>query len=145
MNPSERTKEALLGKSIARSSLTTADSLPRCYAHSRMPSDGLPAKTEALCGSIIDTRKDDPWGGDGYLSTILRAVKMQDATDYSEDDTRTEFPPALDYATSAQRELLIREQSAALVSSHLHRQRRMCGYARPVRIRPAYTLDANKP
>jgi hypothetical protein len=85
MNPLERTKEALL------------------------------AKTEALCTSIVDNRKDDPWGGDGYLSTILRAVKMQDATDYSEDDTRTEFPPALDYATSAQRELVIREQSAALV------------------------------
>jgi hypothetical protein len=40
---------------------------------------------------------------------------MQDATDYSDDDTRTEFPPALDYATSAHRELLIREQSAALI------------------------------
>lgn len=79
----------------------------------------LTAKTEALCTSIVDNRKDDPWGGDGYLSTILRAVKMQDATDYSEDDTRTEFPPALDYATSAQRELVIREQSAALVRRKL--------------------------
>jgi len=74
-----------------------------------------PAKTEALCTSIVDNRKNDPWGGNGYLSTILRAVKMQDATEYSADETKTEFPPALDYATSAQRELLIREQSAALV------------------------------
>jgi hypothetical protein len=47
---------------------------------------------------------------------------MQDATDYSEDDTRTEFPAALDYATSAQRELLIREQSAALVRHTLWSQ-----------------------
>ena len=67
----------------------------------------------------MDNRKNDPWGGNGYLSTILRAVKMQDATDYSEDETKTEFPPALDYATSAQRELLIREQSAALVCRHV--------------------------
>ncbi|PWO25935.1 potassium ion channel Yvc1, partial [Pyrenophora tritici-repentis] len=86
MNPSERTKEALL------------------------------AKTETLCTSIVDNRKNDPWGGNGYLSTILRAVKLQDATDYSADET-TEFPPALDYATSAQRELLIREQSAALIKT----------------------------
>jgi hypothetical protein len=49
---------------------------------------------------------------------------MQDATDYSDDDTRAEFPPALDYATSAHRELLIREQSAALVRriSQVHLQ-----------------------
>jgi hypothetical protein len=94
-------------------------SRPRCHPPNQALANTLPAKTEALCSSIIDTRKEDPWGGDGYLSTILRAVKMQDATDYSEDDTRTEFPPALDYATSAQRELLIREQSAALVRCYL--------------------------
>ncbi|RMZ67831.1 Mediator complex subunit Med22 [Pyrenophora seminiperda CCB06] len=65
----------------------------------------------------MDNRKNDPWGGNGYLSTILRAVKMHDATEYSADETKTEFPPALDYATSAQRELLIREQSAALIKT----------------------------
>lgn len=77
--------------------------------------DPAPAKTEALCTSIVDNRKDDPWGGDGYLSTILRAVKMHEATEYSSVLNKTEFEPALDYSTSAHKELLIKEQSAALV------------------------------
>lgn len=77
--------------------------------------DPVPAKTEALCTSIVDNRKDDPWGGDGYLSTILRTVKMHEATEYSSVLNKTEYEPALDYSTSAQKELLIKEQSAALV------------------------------
>ncbi|KNG45370.1 actin-binding cofilin tropomyosin type [Stemphylium lycopersici] len=87
MNQSERTKEALL------------------------------AKTEALCTSIVDNRKDDPWGGDGYLSTILRTVKMHEANDYSSIDSKTTYEPVLDYATSAQKELVIKEQSAALIKT----------------------------
>lgn len=63
----------------------------------------------------MDSRKDDPWGGDGYLSTILRTVKMHEATDYSSVLNKTEYEPALDYSTSAHKELLIKEQSAALV------------------------------
>lgn len=63
----------------------------------------------------MDNRKDDPWGGDGYLSTILRTVKMHEATDYSSVHNKTEFEPALDFSTSAHKELLIKEQTAALV------------------------------
>ncbi|EUC44867.1 hypothetical protein COCMIDRAFT_96968 [Bipolaris oryzae ATCC 44560] len=87
MNPSERTKEALL------------------------------AKTEALCKSIVDNRRDDPWGGDGYLSTILRTVKMHEATEYSSVLNKTEYEPVLDYSTSAHKELMIKEQSAALIKT----------------------------
>ena len=85
MNPAERTKEALL------------------------------AKTEALCTSIMDQRKDDPWGGNGYLSTILRATKMYPDPRFDENDEPIEQKDSLDYATSAQRELVIREQAAGLV------------------------------
>ncbi|KAF1829275.1 hypothetical protein BDW02DRAFT_574141 [Decorospora gaudefroyi] len=89
MNPSERTKEALL------------------------------AKTEALCSAIVDNRKtDDPWGGTGYLSTMLRAVKLQDEVEHPIDETEDEAAkPTLDYAVSAQRELVIREQTAGLIKT----------------------------
>jgi hypothetical protein len=86
MNPSERTKEALL------------------------------AKTEALCTSIMDQRKeDDPWGGNGYLSTILRATKMHPDPQVNENDELIEQKDSWDYATSAQKELVIKEQAAGLV------------------------------
>lgn len=81
----------------------------------RALADATSAKTEALCKSIVDNRRDDPWGGDGYLSTILRTVKMHEATEYSSVLNKTEYEPALDYSTSAHKELLIKEQSAALV------------------------------
>lgn len=40
---------------------------------------------------------------------------MHEATEYSSVLNKTEYEPALDYSTSAQKELLIKEQSAALV------------------------------
>jgi len=73
-----------------------------------------PARTESLCNAIVDIRNPDPWGGNGYLSTILRMTKLADASPYSNVE---ELEPALDYATSAQRELGIREQAAGLVRS----------------------------
>jgi hypothetical protein len=85
MNPSERTKEALL------------------------------AKTEALCTSIMDQRKDDPWGGNGYLSTILRATKMHPDPQFNENGDLIEQKDSLDYATSAQRELVIKEQAGTSI------------------------------
>jgi hypothetical protein len=75
-----------------------------------------PAKVDALCTSIYDNRNDDPWGGNGYLSTILRAVKMQDATPRSSGQGEvTDLSPSLDYSTSAHRELVIKQQAAAVV------------------------------
>ncbi|KAH7346948.1 hypothetical protein BKA66DRAFT_447774 [Pyrenochaeta sp. MPI-SDFR-AT-0127] len=86
MNPSERTQEALL------------------------------AKAEQLCSSITDIRNPDPWGGNGYLSTIVRTVKMEDTTDYGPDGP-LKIDGAHDYATSAHRELLIKEQTAGLIKT----------------------------
>lgn len=82
MNPSDRTKESLLNK------------------------------TENLCNAIIDIRNPDPWGGSGYLSTILRLAKLADASAYSNVEA---LEPGIDYATSAGRELGIREQAAGVV------------------------------
>lgn len=59
-------------------------------------------------------RNPDPWGGNGYFSTILRATKMQDASSYSAVE---QLDPAYDYATSAGKELLIREQKEALIKT----------------------------
>lgn len=53
----------------------------------------------------------DPAAGDGYLSTILKAVKM-------DGQPPSTMYAANDYATSAQKELTIREQTAGLVSSY---------------------------
>ncbi|KAI8942214.1 hypothetical protein NX059_000297 [Plenodomus lindquistii] len=53
MNPSDRTKEALLNK------------------------------TESLCNAITDVRNPDPWAGNGYLSNILRLARLADASNYS--------------------------------------------------------------
>ncbi|KAL5119331.1 hypothetical protein ACEQ8H_002818 [Pleosporales sp. CAS-2024a] len=82
MNPAERTKEALL------------------------------ARTEKLCNAIYDERNADPWGGDGFLSTILRTVKPAETSEYA---TIPKLSEAKDYYTSAQKELTVREQSAALI------------------------------
>ncbi|KAH8719297.1 hypothetical protein GQ44DRAFT_623625 [Phaeosphaeriaceae sp. PMI808] len=84
MNPSDRTKEALL------------------------------ARTETLCNAIYDERNVDPWGGDGYLSTILRTVKMEETSEYS---TVPKLSEAKDYYTSAQKELTIKEQTAGLIKT----------------------------
>jgi hypothetical protein len=54
----------------------------------------------------------DPWGGDGYLSTILRTVKPAVSSEYS---ATTKLSEAKDYFASAQKELTVREQSAGLV------------------------------
>ncbi|KAF2125980.1 hypothetical protein P153DRAFT_322875, partial [Dothidotthia symphoricarpi CBS 119687] len=82
MDPSNRTKEALI------------------------------ARTESLCTSIADIRVTDPWAGDGYLSTILRAVKMADSSAHA---NVPQLEGVHDYATTAQREGRIREQTAGLV------------------------------
>jgi hypothetical protein len=71
-----------------------------------------PARTEQLCNAIYDDRNTDPWGGEGFLSTILRTVKPADTSDHS---TIPKISEAKDYYTSAQKELTVREQSAALV------------------------------
>ncbi|OAK97225.1 hypothetical protein IQ06DRAFT_41999 [Phaeosphaeriaceae sp. SRC1lsM3a] len=84
MNPSERTKEALL------------------------------ARTETLCNAIFDERNPDPWGGEGYLSTILRTVRPADTSEFSNIPKISE---AKDYYTSAQKELTVREQSAGLIKT----------------------------
>ncbi|KAL6704892.1 hypothetical protein ACN47E_007575 [Coniothyrium glycines] len=78
--------------------------------------EALLAKTERLCNAITDPRSDDPWGGNGYLSTILRAVRMQD-TSPNATEGRTELEPAYDYATSAYKELVIRESAAGLIKT----------------------------
>jgi hypothetical protein len=62
----------------------------------------------------------DPWGGTGYLSTILRTVRMQEENDYAETTHSTPLEPAFSYATSAQKELVIKEQTAALVRPLLY-------------------------
>ncbi|KAH7408629.1 hypothetical protein DE146DRAFT_629522 [Phaeosphaeria sp. MPI-PUGE-AT-0046c] len=84
MNPSDRTKEALL------------------------------ARTETLCNAIFDERNLDPWGGEGYLSTILRTVRPADTSEFSNIPKLSE---AKDYYTSAQKELTVREQSAGLIKT----------------------------
>jgi hypothetical protein len=133
MNPSERTKEALLGKLTSRQYPRSQDRLlpywrvvkQHCCTTTGDPSiehvlTTFLAKTEALCSSIYDLRKDDPWGGNGYLSTILRATKMQDTVPHPTAPNETiELPPSWDYATSAQKELVIKEQTAALVRQFL--------------------------
>ncbi|KAJ4983311.1 hypothetical protein SVAN01_11192 [Stagonosporopsis vannaccii] len=81
MDPSKRTKEALL------------------------------ARAEALCDAITPSNDDpDPAAGDGYLSTILKAVKMDGAPPST-------MNAANDYATSAAKELTIREQTAGLIKT----------------------------
>ncbi|KAF9691706.1 hypothetical protein EKO04_010506 [Ascochyta lentis] len=81
MDPSKRTKEALL------------------------------ARAEALCDAITPRSDDpDPAAGDGYLSTILKAVKMDGAPPST-------MAAANDYATSAAKELTIREQTAGLIKT----------------------------
>ncbi|EOA85564.1 uncharacterized protein SETTUDRAFT_170115 [Exserohilum turcica Et28A] len=42
---------------------------------------------------------------------------MHEATDYSSVHNKTEFEPALDFSTSAHKELLIKEQTAALIKT----------------------------
>ncbi|KAF2819305.1 hypothetical protein CC86DRAFT_375163 [Ophiobolus disseminans] len=84
MNPADRTKEALL------------------------------ARTESLCNAIYDERTTDPWGGNGFLSTILRTVKPADTSDYSNVERLDE---ARDFYTSAQKELTVREQSMGLIKT----------------------------
>jgi hypothetical protein len=79
---------------------------------SHTPLTSSSARTETLCNAIYDERNLDPWGGDGYLSTILRTVKMEDTSEYS---TVPKLNQAKDYYTSAQKELTVREQTAGLV------------------------------
>ncbi|KAF3033891.1 hypothetical protein E8E12_003810 [Didymella heteroderae] len=81
MDPSKRTKEALL------------------------------ARAEALCDAITPRQDErDMTAGDGYLSTILKAVKMDGAPPST-------MNAANDYATSAAKELTIREQTAGLIKT----------------------------
>ncbi|KAH4118245.1 hypothetical protein HBI70_184780 [Parastagonospora nodorum] len=76
--------------------------------------EALSARVEKLCNAIYDERNTDPWGGDGYLSTILRTVKPADTSEYS---TIPKLNEAKDYSTSAQKELVVREQSASLIKT----------------------------
>jgi hypothetical protein len=101
MNASDRTKEALLGE-------LSSNHLP-LSATNTSPNT---ARTETLCNAIYDERNLDPWGGEGYLSTILRTVKPEVSSEYS---TVPKLSEAKDYYTSAQKELTVREQSAGLV------------------------------
>ncbi|KAF1357224.1 hypothetical protein EJ07DRAFT_129739 [Lizonia empirigonia] len=81
MDPSKRTKEALL------------------------------ARAEALCDAITPRNDNsDLAAGDGYISTILKAVKMDGAPPST-------MNAANDYATSAAKELTIREQTAGLIKT----------------------------
>lgn len=76
--------------------------------------DACLARAEALCDAITPRSDDpDPAAGDGYLSTILKAVKMDGAPPSTMNE-------ANDYATSAAKELTIREQTAGLVSGLDH-------------------------
>jgi hypothetical protein len=101
MNASDRTKEALLGElSPNHLPLSATNTSPNA------------ARTETLCNAIYDERNLDPWGGEGYLSTILRTVKPEVSSEYS---TVPKLSEAKDYYTSAQKELTVREQSAGLV------------------------------
>lgn len=126
MNPSERNKEALLGRSLLNHEDALLASIWRIALnlrpHAQHALTRSPAKTEQLCNAIVDNRNQDPWGGDGYLSTILRAIKMEESSDYAPHG-HTRLESAYDYTTSASKELLIREQTAGLVrsvtSSHL--------------------------
>jgi hypothetical protein len=69
----------------------------------------MPARAEQLCNAITPSEEDqDPAGGDGYLSTILKTVKM-------DGEAPSTMHAANDYSTSAQKELTIREQTAGLV------------------------------
>lgn len=67
----------------------------------------------------MDNRSDDPWGGNGYFSNILRAVRMQNASAYATEG-QYELDPAYDYASSAQTELIIGESVEGVVRRHLH-------------------------
>jgi hypothetical protein len=69
----------------------------------------MPARAEQLCNAITPSEEDqDPAGGEGYLSTILKTVKM-------DGEAPSTMHAASDYSTSAQKELTIREQTAGLV------------------------------
>ncbi|KAH6625634.1 hypothetical protein C7974DRAFT_204536 [Boeremia exigua] len=69
------------------------------------------ALLETLCDAITPRHDDpDPAAGDGYLSTILKAVKMDGAPPST-------MNAANDYATSAAKELTIREQTAGLIKT----------------------------
>lgn len=69
----------------------------------------MPARAEQLCNAITPSEEDqDPAGGEGYLSTILKTVKM-------DGEAPSIMHAASDYSTSAQKELTIREQTAGLV------------------------------
>jgi hypothetical protein len=83
-----------------------------------------PARTETLCNAIYDERSADPWGGDGYLSTILRTVKPADTSDHS---TIPKLSEARDFYTSAQKELTVREQTAGLVRHNAQTKRVYAG------------------
>jgi hypothetical protein len=94
--------------------------VPVLALHLPHPTKPLPlttplARVEALCNAIYDERTVDPHGGDGYLSTILRAVKPQDTSEVS---TVNELGEAKDYNTSAQKALTIEEQTLGLVRRH---------------------------
>jgi len=78
---------------------------------SKRTQEALLARAEALCDAITPRDGDaDPAGGDGYLSTILKAVKMDGAPPST-------MNAANDYATSAAKELTIREQTAGLIKT----------------------------
>ena len=62
-------------------------------------------------------RSSDPWGGTGYLSTILRATRLSEHSPYADSTSSDVLPGAFDYASSAHRELLIREQTAGLIKT----------------------------
>ncbi|KAJ8108362.1 hypothetical protein OPT61_g8227 [Boeremia exigua] len=69
------------------------------------------SRAEALCDAITPSNDDpDPAAGDGYLSTILKVVKMDGAPPST-------MNAANDYATSAAKELTIREQTAGLIKT----------------------------
>jgi hypothetical protein len=82
------------------------------HAHFTNTQPTTTARTETLCNAIFDERNPDPYGGEGYLSTILRTVKPAVTSEYS---TIPKISEAKDYNTSAQKELTVREQSAGLV------------------------------
>lgn len=84
-------------------------------SHSDRTRDALLARTESLCNAIYDDRNTtDAWGGEGYLSTILRTVKPRDTSEHS---TQPNLPEAKDYATSAMKELSVREAAAGLIKT----------------------------
>jgi hypothetical protein len=104
MNPAERTKEALLG--------ICSPLLPPISALTHYTT----ARSESLCNAIYDDRNPDPYGGDGYLSTILRAARLEEKSEHATVQTLGE---ARDFATSAQKELTIRDQATGLVCAML--------------------------